>query len=146
VAYGDKCIDCGNELTPMNAAYRQFILCTRCIMCFRKYNLKKHNEWKSSNPQRMNELALRARFKAFGLTTEQYNELVEFQQGACAICRKPCVSGQRLSVDHDHETDEVRGLLCKHCNAAMGMLKEDEDIIFNMMEYLKKHKWSKKTA
>lgn len=94
----------------------------------------------------MNELALRARFKAFGLTTEQYNELVEFQQGACAICRKPCVSGQRLSVDHDHETDEVRGLLCKHCNAAMGMLKEDEDIIFNMMEYLKKHKWSKKTA
>jgi hypothetical protein len=71
----------------------------------------------------------------YGITIEQYNELLEFQQNACAICRKIC---KELYVDHNHKTGEVRGLLCPNCNVAIGKLYEDENIIWNMLEYLKK--------
>src|SRR5665213_3048143 len=54
-------------------------------------------------------------FKAHGITEEQYQELLAFQGGRCAICgNKP--GKKRLAVDHNHKTGEVRGLLCKYCN------------------------------
>jgi hypothetical protein len=60
--------------------------------------------------------------KRFGLTLEDYNRMLEEQGGRCAICgREP--NGQQLSVDHDHETNEVRGLLCQPCNLALGHLE-----------------------
>jgi len=53
--------------------------------------------------------------KTYGLTSEQYDALLERQGGRCAICRaKP--KSIRLAVDHDHGTGEVRGLLCSRCN------------------------------
>lgn len=53
--------------------------------------------------------------KTYGLTSEQYDELLRRQGGKCAICRaKP--KSKRLAVDHDHKTGEVLGLLCSRCN------------------------------
>ncbi len=53
--------------------------------------------------------------KTYGLTSEQYDALLERQGGRCAICRARPKS-KRLAVDHDHQTEEVRGLLCSRCN------------------------------
>lgn len=53
--------------------------------------------------------------KTYGLTSAQYDALLELQGGKCAICRAKPVS-KRLAVDHDHKTGEVRGLLCSRCN------------------------------
>lgn len=53
--------------------------------------------------------------KTYGLTSEQYDALLERQGGRCAICRAHPKS-KRLAVDHDHGTGEVRGLLCSRCN------------------------------
>jgi len=53
--------------------------------------------------------------KTYGLTPEQYDELLKRQGGKCAICRARPKS-KRLAVDHDHGTGEVRGLLCSRCN------------------------------
>lgn len=53
--------------------------------------------------------------KVYGLTPEQYDELLRRQGGRCAICRgRP--KSKRLAVDHDHKTGAVRGLLCSRCN------------------------------
>ena len=53
--------------------------------------------------------------KTYGLTAEQYDDLLKRQGGKCAICRnKP--KSKRLAVDHDHGTGAVRGLLCSRCN------------------------------
>ncbi len=82
--------------------------------------------------------------KVYSINKEEYDKLVILQQGGCAICHKPCITHKSLSVDHDHETRIVRGLLCQKCNTAIAMINEDEDIIWNMMEYLKKYKWDKK--
>ena len=51
----------------------------------------------------------------FGITTEEYERIFEYQGGVCAICEQRPVS-KRLAVDHDHLTGEIRGLLCSRCN------------------------------
>lgn len=55
--------------------------------------------------------------KLYGISLEQYNTLLAFQGGCCAICRRPADSmPTRLNIDHDHKTHQVRGLLCAWCN------------------------------
>jgi len=60
----------------------------------------------------------RGLFGRYGITTEQYNEMLASQHGVCKICHKP-PKNKPLYVDHDHETGEVRGLLCAHCNSCL---------------------------
>lgn len=72
----------------------------------------------------------------YGLTVAEYDALLEAQGGACAICRQPPAHGKRLHVDHDHETDVVRGLLCLPCNRAIGLLRDDPEVARRAAEYL----------
>lgn len=62
---------------------------------------------------------------AYGLSGDEYKAIHRFQKGLCAICNKPCSSGQRLSVDHDHDLGEVRGLLCRGCNTCLGWYEKN---------------------
>lgn len=52
----------------------------------------------------------------FSITPEEYDLILEAQQGTCGICDKPPKVGKRLAVDHDHTTGFIRGLLCFFCN------------------------------
>ena len=54
--------------------------------------------------------------RKFGITPEEYDYLLDAQDGKCWLCKKECGSGRRLAVDHDHTTGEIRGLLCLRCN------------------------------
>lgn len=56
--------------------------------------------------------------KTYGITLEQYDEMFRQQGGACAVCGS-VPKKNRLSVDHDHATGKVRGLLCMNCNIAL---------------------------
>lgn len=75
--------------------------------------------------------------RAYGISLEQYNEMLEAQDGRCAVCAEP-PSIQRLHVDHDHRTGRVRGLLCMPCNRAIGNLKDDPERVKRLLEYLVK--------
>lgn len=75
----------------------------------------------------------------YGISPEQYFRLLEEQKGLCAICKNPPEQIGRkknLHMDHDHETDSPRGLLCSHCNVALGLAKEDPKILRAMADYL----------
>lgn len=74
--------------------------------------------------------------ETYGLEPGQYDLLLAAQDGACAICRrKP--GAKRLAVDHDHTTEEVRGLLCKACNRdVLGHLRDDTEALQRAIEYL----------
>lgn len=78
------------------------------------------------------------------LSPGQYDELLEAQNGGCAICGRERAdgNGRRLHVDHDHETLKVRGLLCYACNAGLGSFGDDPDLMFKAIEYLLAHKES----
>jgi hypothetical protein len=71
----------------------------------------------SRNPDGQTNMALKSKF---GITLEQYNKKFEAQKGLCAICGNPEPTNKRLAVDHDHETEEVRDLLCSRCNPGLG--------------------------
>lgn len=60
--------------------------------------------------------------KRYGLTTAKYMELAHQQDFRCAVCGKHEADGYKygLVVEHDHETNTVRGLVCPHCNAMIG--------------------------
>ena len=54
-------------------------------------------------------------YKKYGITEQQYLEMLARQLGVCAICQKPPKT-RRLHVDHDHKTGRVRCLACHRCN------------------------------
>lgn len=73
--------------------------------------------------------------KTYGITITQYDELLNAQGGTCAGCEARPES-QRLFVDHDHETGEVRGLLCSSCNLGLGNLKDDASRLRRLADYI----------
>lgn len=72
--------------------------------------------------------------KLYGISLTQYTELFNKQDGHCAICKE--ISDKTLSVDHDHRTGKVRGLLCHDCNRALGQFKDSILILESATEYL----------
>lgn len=78
--------------------------------------------------------------RAYGINLEQYNKMFLEQNGCCAICsRHQSEFPRRLHVDHDHDTGEVRDLLCHHCNTALGAFDENTELMLKAIDYLKKH-------
>jgi hypothetical protein len=74
--------------------------------------------------------------KEYGLTREQYFALVDKQGGRCAICAEQPDSHFSLHIDHCHDTNVVRGLLCQQCNQALGLFKEDAMLMQSAINYL----------
>ncbi len=74
--------------------------------------------------------------RKYGISYERYLEMYLSQNGRCLICsfQKP-----RLAIDHCHRTGVVRGLLCKKCNSALGLLNDDAKTAENAAEYLSNH-------
>lgn len=81
--------------------------------------------------------------RRYGLTKADYDAILAAQGGCCAICKSTEPGGKtkrRFCVDHDHETNAVRGLLCIHCNAALGHLRDDADLCLAAGAYLEHHR------
>ncbi len=76
----------------------------------------------------------------YGITVDDYDEILGQQDGLCAICGTDDPRGKgRFYVDHDHDTGKVRGLLCAMCNTGIGMLKDSPSILASAINYLNKH-------
>ena len=69
----------------------------------------------------------------YGMTVEEYRKLEIEQNNRCAICKDV----KQLCVDHEHTTGRIRGLLCRNCNTAVGMIYDNPQIALNIIEYLK---------
>lgn len=97
--------------------------------------------YRAATPKLEKARALRG---SFGLSLEDYNQMLEAQGGVCAICRQPETHKRNgrlkaLAVDHHHGSGKIRGLLCSDCNTGIGKLKDDPKILFAAAEYLRKH-------
>jgi hypothetical protein len=100
-------------------------------------------EYRKENPEKFRLIDVK---KKFGLSSEDYSELLEESGGVCAICHKPETkldyrTGKllNLSIDHNHTTGEVRGMLCMDCNRALGMFQDSSELLLNAIVYLQKY-------
>lgn len=97
----------------------------------------------AKNPQKSRE---QNRYYKFGLTPARFNELLEEQGYACAICKDkkqllgPVGGAESFHVDHCHKTKKIRGLLCSKCNQAIGLLRESIEIVSALKIYLERNK------
>lgn len=77
--------------------------------------------------------------KTYGISLQEYDEMLEKQDYKCAICGdKECPTGRDFAVDHDHETGEVRALLCARCNRGLGMF-EYRQAFSGLISYLEEY-------
>lgn len=78
----------------------------------------------------------------YGIDMREYRRMWLKQAGVCAVCRLPerTERNRLLTVDHDHVSGHVRGLLCSQCNRAIGMLQDDPKVIAAAAAYVKRHR------
>lgn len=83
---------------------------------------------------------LRDRIKRHNITIEVWVNLLESQNQVCAICgqQETRLGRKYLSIDHDHITDRVRGLLCHKCNMGLGLFEDNQELLQNAIDYLKR--------
>ena len=92
-------------------------------------------KWRAENPERSKDHTLKANY---GVPIGTYKQLFKVQNGCCAICGTTNPKGRgRFHLDHCHETGIVRGLLCHHCNIAIGGLQHNEEILLRAIDYLR---------
>jgi len=117
--------------------------CAKCLnrMCY---------EAEKKRPEALKERRKRSRMAAdaknpdrgfvarikhiYGITEHQYEAMVQAQGGKCKICNGK--EKQRLSIDHCHNTGTVRGLLCKKCNSAIGLLDDNVAMLQRAINYI----------
>lgn len=86
------------------------------------------------NKSEKEKQAYKMNVSKYNISVEDYYKLAEKQEQACAICKEVV---KPLCIDHCHSTDIVRGLLCRTCNACLGMAKDNILILQSAIEYLK---------
>jgi hypothetical protein len=108
--------------------------CNKCLY-------EAHRSWTAKNPDRVQEYrnkdswTLAKRCARRGITPEQLVDRYERQEGCCAIC-KDGIELMDSAIDHNHETGEFRGVLCKQCNRALGMFEDSPIVLRSALEYL----------
>lgn len=147
-----RCTKCG-EKKPKSEFYNYKSLNGKCHSSCKKCCRKASIKWGKENRKRKNANERKRRaanpiidketpLKRFGLTFENYQQMLEAQNGVCKICGKPEKSKRkdklkRLAVDHDHKTKHLRGLLCSKCNMLIGLAQDNIQTLESAIKYLK---------
>lgn len=109
-------------------------------LAYRKAHRKEMREYGKRRYAREREKFRADRLKRkFGMSPEEYAELLSDQGGTCKICGALPGKGRRLAVDHAHdEHGRVRGLLCTRCNPGIGYFRDSPALLRKAAEYLEK--------
>ena len=107
----------------------------KCKECKKIYD----RQWRIDNIDRHIKARRKSHLKkAYSITPEEYDEMCRMQSSCCAICG----THQKdlkfiLCVDHDHNTNDIRGLLCQSCNTGLGCFKDNTELLENAINYVK---------
>jgi hypothetical protein len=126
---GKPCARCAGK---KGEKYKSKKYCGRCVIRARR--------------ERSKGAHARAIKSRYGITAVDYNTMYEIQGGRCAICQRATGATRRLSVDHDHVTLEVRGLLCRPCNTLLGHARDQVEFFERCIAYLQDPPWRQLAA
>lgn len=114
----------------------------------RKNNPEKHKKWRDAHYARhRDDISLTKSLKERNLDKDFYEKMMIEQDKKCAICKQEEIRMSRdgkaitrLCIDHDHDTNEVRQLLCHDCNSGLGKFKDCPELLLQAADYLIMHK------
>ena len=95
---------------------------------------QKFAKYKLEHPETVRDNHIRSRY---GISVADYNRMFSEQSGCCAVCGER--QSERLGIDHNHITNEVRGLLCRKCNLMLGYSGDNPGILRSAASYLDWH-------
>lgn len=130
---GELCTKCKKEVSKKS---RGWGTSTWCATCSNEYE---RTRWNKLSQEQQRERWLKTKY---GLTWQEYEALYKQQGGCCATCGtkidilKKDGTKDVACVDHCHTTGLVRGLLCNHCNRALGLVHDRRETLLKMVEYL----------
>lgn len=112
----------------------------------KSHQSKKFKEYMKEYNKRNKIVVRRYQLKfRYGITIEEYNNLLKLQNNVCVICGQPETRLRKgkltlLSVDHNHETGKIRGLLCYKCNTIIGLASDSPKQLLDTIKYLEVNK------
>lgn len=126
-----RCADCDERKPPSEFYRRGKYLSSYCKSC----QLIRNKSWRESvDPNYQLDYDLQ---RKYGIGLSAYLEISEKQNHVCGICGCSPKPGSRLVVDHCHQTGNIRGLLCFHCNAALGHFFDSPERVHKAEVYLR---------
>lgn len=157
-----RCSKCGEDL-PLSSFYQRsgakshHSACKICERAMAKdwYERNKEKatakvkEWRLENADAVRKYRVDNRQKSYrqelvrkhGLDPEWFDEQVQRQENSCLGCKREFQSGHKQTaphVDHCHETQKVRGILCNRCNTVLGLCRDDPELLLTLSGYLRK--------
>jgi hypothetical protein len=135
-------------------------LCNACYVkkryeadpVYRAKRIETAKAWHAANPERSAAMFKKSKSKAcpikkrdyllrkkYGITFQDFVDILAEQNGACALCFKAPNPDKQLHVDHCHDTGCVRGLLCHQCNWYLGKVDKDPSLLDRMKNYRENH-------
>lgn len=135
----NECKDCWKKICKARYAQNRDEYIAR-TQKWREDNPEKYEEWRRRNREENRERIAAVNRRAYlqrkyGLSPDDFEFLVVAQGGKCRICE--AAEGEKLHVDHHHDSGLVRGLLCGKCNKAIGLLDEDPQLFEAATSYLR---------
>mgnify|MGYP001570388182 CR=1 FL=1 len=106
--------------------------CQALIAAWYQRNKEKVRRYRKGN---LKKILAQQLYRRYGITAEAYKALLAAQGGRCAICRN-LPGRKRLAVDHCHDTEQVRGLLCFNCNVLLGCSRDNVEVLQAAIAYL----------
>jgi len=107
-----------------------------CKKCRKELSVEKGWTRKSNNKRTpMDNFVFKLK-NLYGVTYEDFLKLLDEQNNKCLICNKHIERGRGLHIDHNHETGEIRGLLCDKCNVGLGSFKDSPYLLKKAIGYL----------
>ena len=98
----------------------------------KRYINKRNHEIKNPEKTKNNKYK-----RQYGITLDDYNKLLDTQNGCCAICKRhKSEFSMALHTDHNHATGKVRGILCQKCNRGLGFFNDDTELMKEAINYL----------
>jgi len=122
----------------------------QCKECYGEYNRARakayrakneestalaRKEWKAKNPDKVKLYSKRSVWKLRGIDPDKAEAYLLAHHGKCDLCG--LTEGRALAVDHCHKTGIIRGMLCTNCNTAIGLLKDDPDLMIKAANYVR---------
>lgn len=139
------CSDCGTEISARTTS-------GKCRLCYKRSyyrtyyddpekKAQKNAQWrrwrmsKGSAYHYERQLAYK-----YGLSIEDVHRMLDEQEGRCPICHEQFADDRRPVVDHDHDTENVRGLLCDLCNKGLGQMKDNPEALRRAAAWIETHR------